>query len=264
MKTNTFKCFGSKRNTGNLATIISGAENLSVAERLQLTQEKQYHASVFLNPINDTVISLDFYYPHMRSPLCLHATLAVAYQYFNEHTDVSQLTLITPSKQKITATQPDNNIWLQLDPKPFPEVIVDNAIIQLFINNTQTNPIQILSYFINSVGSPKLFVEVENVNILSSLDPNLSLIHEWSQANKISGCYVYAKIDNVNIYGRNFNHVDARLEDGATGVAAAAITHSLQLDLTVHQGEFLNNPCIINTRYSKDCIYISGQVEELI
>lgn len=264
MKINTFRCFGSRSNTGNLATIINGAEELSVAERLRLTQEKQYHASVFTNYINDTTISVDFYYPHMRSPLCLHATLAVAHQYFQNKTSQTTVTLITQSKQEITAHKQADKIWLQLETKPFPEINIDPQTTQSFFNNTNNHAIlNIITSYVNSVGSPKLFVELGNVKQLNTLEPNLLRIHEWSQINKISGCYVYVKIDTNIIFGRNFNHLDSKLEDCATGVAAGALTTSLQCDLVVHQGGILHNPCIINTRYNKHYVSINGNVEEL-
>jgi Predicted epimerase, PhzC/PhzF homolog len=102
-------------------------------------------------------------------------------------------------------------------------------------------------------------VELESVTDLFELKPNLSAIVGWGKLQAINGIYVYLN-NSPQIIGRNFNHLDPLLEDSATGVAAGALCAYLQRDLEVHQGQNLNNHCLINAYYSPDQILISGQV----
>lgn len=43
-------------------------------------------------------LQLDYYYPHARSPLCLHATLAV---FFERYPDIARLQFVTSMRQQI-------------------------------------------------------------------------------------------------------------------------------------------------------------------
>lgn len=63
-----------------------------------------------------------------------------------------------------------------------------------------------------------------------------------------------------NYQGRNFNHLNPVLEDSATGVAAGALTAHLKKDIDLFQGEHLNNPCVIHTKYLGNSILIGGSV----
>ena len=64
------KCFGTQAGEGNAALVVTGGMQ-DEAARLAFAKASNKPACVFV----DGEV-LDYYYPHMRSPLCLHATLA--------------------------------------------------------------------------------------------------------------------------------------------------------------------------------------------
>eukprot|EP01034_Spumella_vulgaris_P024291 gene24291-30612_t len=80
-------CFGSRPGEGNAALVVLGDAS-SAAERQAFAREQNRSACVFVDAGNaagadgqgdaDAQYVLDYFYPHMRSPLCLHATLAAA------------------------------------------------------------------------------------------------------------------------------------------------------------------------------------------
>ena len=75
MRIRALKCFGEHAGDGNPALVIEG--DASGEEARRAFARSRNTTCVFLD--GDVV---DFYYPHTRSPLCLHATLAVAHVLF--------------------------------------------------------------------------------------------------------------------------------------------------------------------------------------
>ncbi len=110
-----------------------------------------------------------------------------------------------------------------------------------------------------SVGSPKLLVEVAEQSVLAALRPDLEGIAEWSRKHGVSGMYVYCRLDDGIYAGRNFNHLDRRFEDAATGVAAGALALSLKRSITLLQGDALGQPCTLMARYADGTMQIGGR-----
>jgi predicted PhzF superfamily epimerase YddE/YHI9 len=108
-----------------------------------------------------------------------------------------------------------------------------------------------------SVGSPKLLLEVDSPATLHALAPDLAAISAWGQSKGVSGCYVYCRRADGSYEGRNFNHLDPRLEDRATGVAAGALTVHLGRALVLHQG----GDCRMDTAIDGERITVGGRVE---
>jgi len=129
-----------------------------------------------------------------------------------------------------------------------------SRLLNINLSKIAGNPV------IVSVGSPKLLIEVDSLDTLYALQPNLELINAWSKENLVNGCYVYCKLTGNSYSGRNFNHLDPLLEDSATGVAAGAITAYVKCSINLHQGYVTNNPCIIHTKFINNKILIGGTV----
>jgi predicted PhzF superfamily epimerase YddE/YHI9 len=110
-----------------------------------------------------------------------------------------------------------------------------------------------------SVGSAKLLVEVSAPSVVSTLDPDLAGIADWSRKHGVSGMYVYCRLRDDVFQGRNFNHLERRFEDAATGVAAGALAVSLKRDITVLQGDTLGQPCTIQVRYAHEALQVGGR-----
>ncbi|NHZ94113.1 PhzF family phenazine biosynthesis protein, partial [Massilia sp. CCM 8733] len=92
---------------------------------------------------------------------------------------------------------------------------------------------------------PKLLIEVPERATLHALRPPLERIVDWGREHGVNGCYVLWRSGARTYEGRNFNHLDAAMEDRATGVAAGALAAHLGCTITVHQGAALGAPCLI-------------------
>ena len=258
MITKAMKVFGSSKSTGSIALIIEH-DNFNLDDRQNFATNQNYAACVFIEQ-NDDHIVLDYYYPDRRSPLCIHATLGAGYVYFNNHPKTKELAVITAMhKQKMLLENHSDGIFLRVTPEPTKHISIDNKFIGKLLNLNSL----VIKHAIASVGSPKLLIEVDSAQTLNNLSPNLELISSFSHDNHISGCYVYCKISDSSYLGRNFNHSIPEREDIATGVAAGALSAFLKKDIDVFQGNNLNNPCVIHTKYSNDNILIGGNVTPL-
>ena len=259
METYKYKCFGSDQQTGNVAYVIID-EQMSGVERQNFATQINVPVVVFIDKIANDVVNVSFYYPHKISPLCLHGSLATAKFLFSTHTSLQQLTIESSFGKKILATKNNDAISLQMN---F-EYIQDGEQYReqtgkLLNINTDNIANKII---ISSVGSPKLLVEVKSKDALFDLSPDLQAIDSWNKQTCINGIYAYCHHDG-KIYARNFNHLDAKLEDSATCVAASALCYYLKRNIAVLQGYNLANPCQLNVVYDLDKIALSGLVTSL-
>ncbi|HLX53376.1 MAG TPA: PhzF family phenazine biosynthesis protein [Aquella sp.] len=258
MKIYKLRCFGTSRNTGSGAFVIEN-DGFTSEERLEFANKQKISAAIFVEEQDDRII-LDYYYPHSRSPLCLHGTLAAGYVLFNKYPEKIKIIITTSiHKQKIAIIKSDKNISLIVEQQTITAMpVIDNNLLHSLLNINTSCLIRVPGIF--SVGSPKLLIEVDSLMTLNSIIPNLELINKWSKENFVSGCYVYCKLNDNNYVGRNFNHLDPTLEDPATGVAAGALTAYLKHDIKLYQGANINNPCVIHTEFKQDMIFIGGTV----
>ena len=256
------RCFGTSAGTGNEALVVVNDATTPIERQIFARQQKK-PACIFMqtDTLTDRII-LDFYYPHTRSPLCLHGTLAAAKVYFEMHPDITDLTVITSVRQQqIPITISNGNIFIRVAEQPAITPVITDGVLERLLNINITDIVT--SPVVKSVGSPKLLIEVKNSLILESLNPNLELIVQWGKANAVNGCYVFAKLNSGNFVGRNFNHLNPVNEDSATGVAAGALAAHVKQDIKLSQGDYIGNPCIISACYEDKYILISGRVDFL-
>lgn len=255
MKSTVFRVFGSSPQTGNQALVIDD-HNFSAEQKQHFACEQNLPVCVFIDHNSSTDFQLDFYYPHRQSPLCLHGSMAAAQYFFSHYSELDYGIVTTKFGQQIPIQQNNGRVSLAVKPQSVDHRIFDFVEIGELLK-LDYNKIKDIHLF--SVGSPKLLVQVESVADLFELKPNLVAIIEWGKQQAINGIYVYVN-NSQHIVGRNFNHLDVLLEDSATGVAVGALCISLQRDIQVHQGQNLNNHCLIDAYYSAEQVLISGQV----
>jgi len=68
-------CFGIASGGGNAALVVQH-DHSDADQRQRFARERALPACVFVDTAPGGGVVLDYYYPHTRSPLCLHATLA--------------------------------------------------------------------------------------------------------------------------------------------------------------------------------------------
>ncbi|MFS2004157.1 PhzF family phenazine biosynthesis protein [Duganella sp. CT11-25] len=249
-------CFGVTAGGGNAALVVQD-DDTGADQRQQFARERNKAACVFVDAAPDGGIVLDYFYPHTRSPLCLHATLAAARVLLSAQRPT--LAVRTAMRgQQLTLTLTGDEVFIRLAPQTPPDVAIAPDLPARLL---AAPALRLASPpAIASVGSPKLLLEMADSAALHALAPDLPAIADWSGQNGVSGCYAWCRRPDGAFEGRNFNHLDPALEDNATGVAAGALTVHLHTGLTLYQGAHLGQPCRIVTRIAADeSILISGK-----
>lgn len=257
MKIHRMLCFGRNDESGNAAIVVEQSY-LDEAQRLAFAQKQDANATVFVEEGAAGGVELDYYYPHTRSPLCLHATLAASALLFERNPDNERIQCVTRMhRQSLEIERIDGTFFVSLRAQPCPSSAanVGEAARLLRVQPADLTGTPRLA----SVGSAKLLVEVADQSTLAALQPDLAGIGEWSRQHGVSGLYVYCWLDDDVYAGRNFNHLDPRFEDPATGVAAGALALSLERNITLLQGDGLDKPCTLQARYQNGTVQVGGR-----
>ena len=253
MQIRALKCFGEHAGDGNPALVIEGDRSGDEARR------------AYAKARNTTCVWLDgdivdFYYPHMRSPLCIHATLAVAHVLFARHPDVSLLSVTTAMRgQQLELVRGEDAFFVRLQAQEVAQPVLAPDLTARLLAAPGLAPAS--PPRVASVGSPKLLVEVLDAATLYGLRPDLEAITAWGKEAGINGIYAWCRLPDGRFEGRNFNHLDPRLEDSATGVAAGALTALLGQGITLLQGRATGQSCLIRTQMEDGAILVGGRAE---
>jgi len=254
-------CFSSRPGMGNPALVIEGAAADSAAR--QAFARARNTTCVFLDEDADQgIASVDFFYPHTRSPLCLHATLAVAAVLFARPGAPAAIAVVTAlTGQRLELTREDGGYYVRLMAQPVPDIDIGLAQVAALLNAPTATLVS--APRLASVGSPKLLAEVADVDALYALAPDLPAIAAWGRENGVNGIYAWCRRPDGSCEGRNFNHLDPALEDSATGVAAGALSVALGRGLVLHQGAASGRACLIRTRIEGTALLVGGAAEAL-
>lgn len=264
MHVHALRCFGASPGAGNPALVIE--DDRSGPEARQAFARERNTTCVWIDPSPDDGIAavVDFYYPHTRSPLCLHATLAAAERLFAYADAQPPLTVKTAMHgQPLALTREGDDLFVRLAPQAAPQPLLTPELPARLLDIPATAivaPPQVAS-----VGSPKLLVQVRDAATLHALAPDLQAITQWSKDTGVNGLYAYCRLAATDslFEGRNFNHLDPCLEDSATGVAAGALTVLLGHGLTLRQGRATGRDCLIVTRTDHSAVLVGGRVEAM-
>ena len=254
MHAQTLNCFGAHPGGGNPALVIED-DGMDQAARQAFARDRNT-TCVFVSPDNQ----VDYFYPHMRSPLCLHATLAVAAVLFGRDGRDAGATIAVRTAmkgQQLVLSREGDDYFVRLAPQPAPSIDIPDEQIAALLN--APGLAMASTPRVASVGSPKLLVEVQDVDTLYGLAPDLAGVNAWGKQHGVSGLYVYCRLDDATFEGRNFNHLDPALEDGATGVAAGAL--ALGHGLLLRQGRATGRDCLIRVRVEDGAVLVGGAAE---
>ncbi|WP_374584869.1 PhzF family phenazine biosynthesis protein [Pseudoduganella sp.] len=258
------KCFGIDNAGGNAALVIMDGPP-TADERQAFAQSANKSACVFIDRGSaDAAWTLDYFYPHMRSPLCLHATLAAGQVLLAD--SAGPLTVRTAWRgQALTLTRDGAHVFAALAPQAVPALAPapGESSLEPLAQRLLATPGLALELAsapaLASVGSPKLLVEVVDRATLHALAPDLAAIHAWGKAHGISGVYAWCRRPDGALEGRNFNHLDPAIEDSATGVAAGALTRHLGHAIRLYQGANVGQPCLLHTSVAAGTILVGGR-----
>jgi len=253
MQVHALKCFGEGPGDGNPALVIEGDGSKEEARR------------AFAHARNTTCVFLDgdvvdFYYPHMRSPLCLHATLAMAHVLFARRQEAPMLAVRTAMRgQRLELLRDGDAFFIRLQAQDPAQPALAASLPARLLAMPGLMPAS--GPRVASVGSPKLLVEVADAATLHALRPDLAAITAWGKEAGVNGIYAWCRLPDGRLEGRNFNHLDPALEDSATGVAAGALTVLLGHGITLLQGRATGQACLIATRVDGRGILVGGRTE---
>jgi PhzF family phenazine biosynthesis protein len=258
MKIHRMLCFGRHTGSGNAAIVVEESALADGSERLAFAQRYGANATVFVETNAAGDLQLDYYYPHTRSPLCLHATLAASAVFFERYPDNGRIQFVTSMhRQALDIERAGESIFIGVRSQRCPALASDVAETARLL---RTEPANLIGKpRLASVGSAKLLVEVANQSVLEALHPDLEGIAIWSRRHGVSGMYVYCRLHEGVYAGRNFNHLKPRFEDAATGVAAGALAASLEQSIALLQGDALGQPCTVLARYADGAVQIGGR-----
>jgi PhzF family phenazine biosynthesis protein len=259
MQVHALRSFGAHPGQGNTALVVEHGP-ASHEERQAFARAQNKGACVFITPAGaGQPYEADFYYPHARSPLCLHATLAAAHVLCAR----GPATLRTAMRgQLLPLSRSDAGTFAAVQQQATPPLVITHTLAAELLG--EPGLVLASQPRLSSVGSAKLLIEVADVASLHALRPGLARIVEWGKENGVNGCYVYCRTGRDDYEGRNFNHLDPALEDSATGVAAGALAAMLGRSLVLRQGAPLGNPCRILARVDGQTIFVGGATQLLI
>ncbi|MES2128522.1 MAG: PhzF family phenazine biosynthesis protein [Pseudomonadota bacterium] len=252
MQIHELKCFGTRAGEGNTALVIEG-DRSDAAARQAFARKQNKNACAFIDAGN----VVDYFYPHARSPLCLHATLAVAHVLLAR--DAGPVMLTTAMRgQSLRLTREGDSYFAGLARQPVDTPAMAAAQLARLLEAPGLVPVS--APLVASVGSPKLLVEVADRAVLYALAPDLQAIADWGKQAGVNGLFVYCRVGEAEYEGRNFNHLDPAMEDSATGVAAGALTAQLGHAIVLHQGRATGQQCLLRTRIDGQAIGVGGAV----
>ena len=262
MHIHALRCFGAHPGDGNPALVIE--DDAASADARQAFARERDVTCVWIDPApgNDSAGTLDFYYPHTHSPLCVHATLAAAHVLFVRHGEDAPLAVRTAMHgQDLRLARIGDDVFVRLAPQAVTQPVLEEGQVERLLQVAGAS--LMAAPQVASVGSPKLLIEVADEATLHALTPDLAGIASWSRQASVNGMYVYCGRPDGAFEGRNFNHLDPRLEDSATGVAAGALSMLLGCGLTLRQGQATGRDCLIRTRVADGAVLVGGRVETL-
>jgi PhzF family phenazine biosynthesis protein len=253
MRITELLCFGAAPGTGNPALVVEDGP-ADAAARQALARERNITV-VSIDRAADASCVLDYWYPHTRSPLCLHATLAAAHVLLKADAPPTLTVTTAMQGQALVLSRDGTDFYVQLSAQPAPALAALPDLAAL-LSRPGLSPVS--RPRAASVGSPKLLVEVADAETLYALQPDLAAITAWGKASGVNGLYVWCRHPDGRFEGRNFNHLDPALEDSATGVAAGALTALLGHGITLLQGRVTSRDCLIRTRIDGSTVFVGG------
>jgi len=228
------RVFAAGPNGGNPCPVVLSANHLADQQMQQLSKQFGLDTVFILPPLSkDAHIRLRYFVPQHEMGVSGHATVAAITVAMRDGTLKSERVLVETLNGVFVASciQNRNELLVTLEQNPptfgpaVPAPLVA-AALRLDTNNMfAETPIESVS-----VSRPKLLVPLHDSTVLDSLKPDFDALWTLCDAFRVSGVYPFTRNTDkrgADIEARQFPLRAGFLEDAATGVAAAALGHTL-------------------------------------
>jgi PhzF family phenazine biosynthesis protein len=264
------KAFTKDKTQGNPAGVVRAADSLSDAQMLSIAQTVGFSESAFVQESDSADFKVRFFTPKQEVNFCGHATVATFYALAQAGSIAIGSDGSGVARQETKAgifpvrCYEDGKIMMTQGKPIFGNIESDTKLIASLLNLDEADlgetPIQI----INTV-TPVLIVPVRSLDILRSIQPNLSGVNRYSEQHDVGAFYVYSTepfSPGSDLSARCFDPIVGIDEDAATGSAAGPLGcyankylyGGQQKQLTIDQGFDMN-------QFSTLYVNISGQIQ---
>ncbi|WP_169871463.1 PhzF family phenazine biosynthesis protein [Shouchella patagoniensis] len=265
MKQEEYNVFSEYNNEGNPATVIpirlSESENYNL---LDIAKENK-GVSVFVTLHDLIVKDVLIYSSSERINFCGHGILAL-YRFLNSNCiNCDHLTL---GDKKVSFSVTEDKYWFSTDSANIRKAELDVDLVAEAFGLHASDFVE-PEFYEASIGSPKLLVELEDLNTIKKVNPHFELIKRISLDYKFNGFFLFTRdtIDpSSDFFARSFNPLSGIQEDIATGVAAGALGLVLKKrygdlqEFKVEQGHLFDNRCKIFIKEVNGSIFVGGHV----
>ena len=251
--------------SGNAATVVwcnSPPSNELLAE---IARREGTPITAFL--IQGTSTQVRFFTPYRELPFCGHGALAAgAAEALRQ--GCSRISLMADSRN-FTVNIASSGLATLILPGPGSDRVENDQGLLLDALKIETDALaDYPAVHVASVGSPKWLVEMRNIDILRSLQPDMSALVKISHKAEINGVYAFTRRDipsDIDALARGFNPLGGIGEDAATGIAVAAIawlwrTTTAGRWIVVDQGIGVSNLNRLLARVEGNEIHVGGNV----
>ena len=215
MKYQIANAFSKDGKGGNPAAVVIN-QSLTAEDKQEIAKNIGFSETAFLQYDNDR-LHIEFFTPNKPIAYCVHATIAAVnilrQQQLIGNGKYILLTNENPIPVNITGTA----VYMQQAYPVFEEVLLNEAAAMLNIAKDT-----ILSVTIARNGVGFLLVELNNEELLYHLEPNESLVYEYSAKHDLIGVYPFVRKDE-KIRSRMFGPYYEIKEENATGMAAGLL-----------------------------------------
>ena len=266
-KIHLVKVFSRNPNFGNLAGVVSNAQNLSEKEMQVIAKKVGASETAFIFPSKKADFKIRWFTPNVEVGLCVHATIA-AVGVLKKLGYVKKNSLILESKNTLLRIKlAGRKVFLLVSGY---KVIRNKINLHLIEKYLDIHPIDLSakSEIVGIYKDRELIIPVWNLQALKNLKPNLITYRKFCKLLGVTGISIFTQktFSKRNfIHTREFAPLYGYLEDPLCGLAAGAIAaylkkhgENIPKTLKVEQGNFLKTPGIIEVLSTKSGFYIGG------
>lgn len=237
---------------GNPAGVVLDADSLTAQQKLAIAARVGVSETAFVSKSSVADFKLEFFTPNRQIPHCGHATIAT----FSYLTQIGRLNRERSSKETIDGNREillrgDLAFMEQKAPSYFePSHLINDILTSLGIDYDDLIPGKPI--LVANTGNSFLIVPVRSRATMESLQPDMKLIHEISDALDLIGFYPFTtetfesdSVASTRMFGPRY----AIIEEAGTGMAAGPLACYLhdhmqvnRTTLTIEQGWFMQPP----------------------